>query len=124
MTQEELLLTFCPPAPPERTNVSSISLSRTPSALIRWSSCASLFGKGGNELIPKAYKYCQWIANRSLPARCPANRQATQVDWQKCFACGCGQADAPVAAVEDCCGGRAARLFDVETANNARFKTR
>src|SRR6266511_1721943 len=50
MTQEELLFTFWPPAPAERTNVSSRSVSRTPSALIRSSSWASLSWETGNEL--------------------------------------------------------------------------
>src|SRR5213592_394567 len=54
MTQEELLFTFCPPAPPERTNISSRSLSRTSNAFIRCSSCASLSGEGGNEVMPPA----------------------------------------------------------------------
>src|SRR6266704_6153028 len=53
-----------------------------------------------------------------------AGSRAVQVDWPKCFAGGCGQEDAPVAAVEDGCGERAARLFAVEPANNARFQPR
>src|SRR5213592_4146621 len=65
MTQEELLLTFCPPAPPERTNVSSRSLSCTPSARIRCSSCASLSTDRGNPLMPPACTIGRRIANRT-----------------------------------------------------------
>lgn len=41
MTQVEVLLTFCPPAPEERTNCSSMSCSRTPNASMRSSNCFS-----------------------------------------------------------------------------------
>jgi hypothetical protein len=51
MTQEELLFTFCPPAPPERTKDSSMSDALTSSAAMRCSSWASLSGDGSNELI-------------------------------------------------------------------------
>src|SRR2546422_10320590 len=57
MTQEELLFTFCPPAPPERTNDSSMSLCRTPSVIIRCSSCASLSAEGRNELMSQARRF-------------------------------------------------------------------
>src|SRR5437660_326116 len=41
MTQVEVLFTFWPPWPPERTKLSSRSVSRTPSAAMRWANAAS-----------------------------------------------------------------------------------
>src|ERR1700690_915964 len=51
MTQVEVLLTFWPPWPPERTKVSSMSASRTPNAAMRCVSWASFSGLTGNALI-------------------------------------------------------------------------
>src|ERR1035441_7077574 len=51
MTQVAVLFTFWPPCPPERTKVSSMSASRTPSAVMRWVSWVSLSGLTGNAFM-------------------------------------------------------------------------
>lgn len=50
-THVDVLLTFCPPGPPERIKVSSMSSSRRPSSRIRFKSLASFSIRTPNLLI-------------------------------------------------------------------------
>src|ERR1043166_8670562 len=85
-THEDVLLTCCPPAPCERTKLSSMSSSRTPSALIRATSSeyfcvdgVNLRGErcrvlGGKRVVSRSVEQEAEVASRRLSSFAPERR--------------------------------------------------